>query len=524
MRNLSVKAKLMLLSGFQILSLLFVGITGYGGIGKVTERLTEATSVHFPAVRTMTLLDMMHDGLSAVVYRSLYEADHGSAESKAEVVRDAQEIAVNMKDYIAKIEALHSSPEVDAALVDVKASVNDYISSGQRIVNLASLGKGDTARAELAKFQSEFSKLEESLGKLGDLIESQANTSSTEGRADASGARTRSLIWILFSVAASLVAAVLLTSSLVRTLGSTSKALADNAETVRTASAQIAETSTELAQSTTEQAEALTQTAASLQEISAMISKSLESAKKSEEQSKNSKVKAETGKAAADRVSTSMSQIADSNRTILAQVREGNSDVAQVLVMIQDIGEKTKVINDIVFQTKLLSFNASVEAARAGEHGKGFSVVAEEVGKLAQVSGVAAKEISELLIRSSKRVEEILASTSAKIEVLIDEGTKRIESGVATSGECAQVLEEIVAETAQVAALAEDIAAASEEQTKGVGQINQALAQLDASNQLNTKNSEQASTYSAELAQQATSLRSSVTELETMVGGQKKAA
>ena len=73
----------------------------------------------------------------------------------------------------------------------------------------------------------------------------------------------------------------------------------------------------------------------------------------------------------------------------------------------------------IVFQTKLLSFNASVEAARAGEYGKGFSVVAEEVGNLAQMSGIAAKDISALLQSSVKKVEQIATESKTKIDRLV---------------------------------------------------------------------------------------------------------
>jgi methyl-accepting chemotaxis protein len=76
------------------------------------------------------------------------------------------------------------------------------------------------------------------------------------------------------------------------------------------------------------------------------------------------------------------------------QINYSNEQMSEIVKVIQEIETKTKVINDIVFQTKLLSFNASVEAARAGEQGKGFAVVAEEVGNLAQMSGNAAKEIS----------------------------------------------------------------------------------------------------------------------------------
>lgn len=72
------------------------------------------------------------------------------------------------------------------------------------------------------------------------------------------------------------------------------------------------------------------------------------------------------------------------------------------------------MINEIVFQTKLLSFNATVEAARAGENGKGFSVVAVEIGKLEQISGNAAKEISELLYNSTKPVSETIENNKIK--------------------------------------------------------------------------------------------------------------
>jgi methyl-accepting chemotaxis protein len=78
----------------------------------------------------------------------------------------------------------------------------------------------------------------------------------------------------------------------------------------------------------------------------------------------------------------------------IQELKENLSRISEVFKIVQEIAEKTNVINDIVFQTKLLSFNASVEAARAGEHGKGFAVVSEEIGKLAASSGKASVEIN----------------------------------------------------------------------------------------------------------------------------------
>src|SRR5690606_1064272 len=85
-------------------------------------------------------------------------------------------------------------------------------------------------------------------------------------------------------------------------------------------------------------------------------------------------------------------EIKDGSHEMVEQMNENARQIDEIGALIRRIEEKTSMINDIVFQTKLLAFNASVEAARAGEAGKGFAVVAEEVGSLAAKSGASAKE------------------------------------------------------------------------------------------------------------------------------------
>jgi methyl-accepting chemotaxis protein len=103
-----------------------------------------------------------------------------------------------------------------------------------------------------------------------------------------------------------------------------------------------------------------------------------------------------------------------------------NENMADIVKSIAEIKTKTNVINDIVFQTKLLSFNASVEAARAGEHGKGFAVVAEEVGALAAMSGNASKEIAQLLDGSLSRVTVLADETKQRADgIAIGSALKR---------------------------------------------------------------------------------------------------
>ncbi|MEC9283174.1 MAG: methyl-accepting chemotaxis protein, partial [Bdellovibrionota bacterium] len=96
-------------------------------------------------------------------------------------------------------------------------------------------------------------------------------------------------------------------------------------------------------------------------------------------------------------------------------IEEANKKLNELGSIFEEISSKTSVINDIVFKTQLLSFNASIEAARAGQHGRGFSVVAEEIGNLAQMSGKSATEISNLLSSSEEHVKNIISGTDEKI-------------------------------------------------------------------------------------------------------------
>lgn len=300
------------------------------------------------------------------------------------------------------------------------------------------------------------------------------------------------------------------------------KQLASNADQVAEASSQIAASSQELSQAVTEQASSLEETAASLEEITSMIAKATDNAETASRSSTESHRKAEQGREVVGQMLFSMDEISQSNEAILTQINDSNRQMSEIVKVIQDIGNRTKVINEIVFQTKLLSFNASVEAARAGEQGKGFAVVAEEVGNLAQMSGNAAKEITEMLGVSISKVEGIVKDTQQKVEKLVQNGKDKVDVGIAVAKQCSDLLNEIVQDVSTVSNLSQEISHAAKEQAQGVAEINKAMSQLDTVTQQNASSSEQTASSAEELSAQAESLKSSVANLEALISGNRK--
>jgi methyl-accepting chemotaxis protein len=295
--------------------------------------------------------------------------------------------------------------------------------------------------------------------------------------------------------------------------------LAKNSKEVSDASTQIASQATELSESATEQAAALQETVAAVDEISAMVEKNAEAANKSKEVSGHSRDAAMKGRETVEQMINAINEINHSNDEISHQMADSNRQLGDITKLINDIGSKTKVINEIVFQTKLLSFNASVEAARAGEYGKGFAVVAEEVGNLAQMSGNAAKEITEMLEQSVHQVESIVNETKSKVERLMTASKQKVETGSLTAKQCNEALEEILVNVSSVDSLVSEIAVASQEQSTGIREISKAVGQLEEVTQQNSTVAQHSSISAEQLNSQSVTLNSIVQQLVVIVRG-----
>ncbi|MBL0391546.1 HAMP domain-containing protein [Ramlibacter monticola] len=233
-----------------------------------------------------------------------------------------------------------------------------------------------------------------------------------------------------------------------------------SSESIATGTSQIATGNQDLSQRTETQASNLQQTAASMEQISATVRANADTTRAvSEMASTASRSAAASGDAVSQLVGT-MAGITESSRRI--------TDI---------IG----VIDGIAFQTNILALNAAVEAARAGDQGRGFAVVASEVRSLAQRSAAAAKEI----------------------KTLIEASVHKVQAGEQQAVHAGDSMKEVVEQVQQMTLLLAEISSATQEQTKGIAEVSQAVTQIDRVTQSNASLVEEAAAAAESLSRQA---------------------
>lgn len=292
-------------------------------------------------------------------------------------------------------------------------------------------------------------------------------------------------------------------------------------EAVSNSSYKLKLTSERVSSAATQEASSIQETVATLNEISSMISMSVEYATSSTDKAKLSQDMATKGKNTVQKMNHSMQQISTSIEEIQDHIRSNSENTERIINHIRVIKDKTAVINDIVFQTRLLSFNASVEAARAGEQGKGFSVVAEEVGSLASLSGSAANEINQLLIESEKEITVMLTQAEKDSTVVISKSLEQVQQGKQIAEECSDILDEINHHSEAVKKAMEEILNTSKEQATGVENITTAMNEIDTATHDTSDMAHEAQESSEQLNQQLLHIADHVGSLEMQFFGER---
>jgi aerotaxis receptor len=234
----------------------------------------------------------------------------------------------------------------------------------------------------------------------------------------------------------------------------------NNFEEIKTATSEIASGNMDLSGRTESQASSLQQTAASMEQLTSNVQQSATSVHDANELAeKASRVAAEGG-------------------NIVSQVVATMGDISASSRKIQDI---IGIIDSIAFQTNILALNAAVEAARAGEQGRGFAVVASEVRNLAHRSASAAREIKQL----------------------IDVSIEKVDAGARLTGNAGASMEQVIQSVSRVTAAMDEIHTATQQQSRGIGQVNQAVVHIDDITQQNAALVEQAAAAANSLVRQA---------------------
>ncbi len=249
----------------------------------------------------------------------------------------------------------------------------------------------------------------------------------------------------------------------VSTLRDALQKVGENASSIDAAAGEVSAAASDLSRRTEQQAASVEETAAALDQITATVRSSAQRAEEAGTLVARTRVSAEKSGVVVQRAVSTMGEIERSSR---------------------EIGSITDMMDEIAFQTNLLALNAGVEAARAGDAGKGFAVVAQEVRVLAQRSAEAAKQIKDLISKS----------------------TEEVKSGVTLVGETGAALEAIIGDVEEISKNVVAIVEASREQSTGLGEINTAVGTIDQGTQQNAAMVEQTSAASVSLAQQAEEL------------------
>nr|BDT29267.1 methyl-accepting chemotaxis protein [Bacteriovorax sp. HI3] len=527
--KLSLKAKILILC--TALSLLSVTISYFAYVGFTEIETTNARVVEKAAPGLDFINSMaLHYRNVRIHLRTLGLTGLNRADGDAAIKSAIAEILA-YDDLNKSYRATIVDAEEKAIYQKLDKEWEDFKKIGQRAISLYQAGKSEDKDALMRIFLVECpqaaAQFNEPLEGMIKYHQGHMHTYSEKSKEISKSANqliiTISLIGIIIGVIVSFIFAQNATK-LSMAINAIAYNLKQSAGEVASASNSIASSSVQLSQATTQQAASLQETSSSIEEINSMINSNTESANQSAQYSQKSLKSAEAGKEVVEKMIQAMEAINNSNNQIMSQLDESNKEMEEIVSLIGEIGNKTKVINDIVFQTKLLSFNASVEAARAGENGKGFSVVAQEVGNLAAMSGGAAVEITKMLDNSIQKVASISKNQKEKVGKLIQEGRVSIETGAKVAAECEMVLDEIVDTAGHVSRAVSEIAIAGQEQAQGVQEVTRAIAQLDQVTQENTANAAESANASSVLSEQANNLSSLVEQLVLTVEGKKKDA
>lgn len=476
---MNLKLKILIFSIAFSLVLLAIGLSGYRSMNKVAQTFDHVAEVNLSNANSLGLMQKHFAQVHQMSLRLLVGGQDRRFYEEA-----LQAIDESRRSYQAAARTYEGIPFVDGEeklYNQVKAAWENFDKAVADQMRIFKDPEG--ARNSAAISSLYFKEIYPTEAVFNTAIENLTRFQLDEGQkwsdlADetVSSSNITSLAITGFGVLLALVSGGLFSMNLSGRLKSVADRITSSSSEVSIASTQLSSAGQSLSASSTEVASSLQETVASLEEVSSMIKNNAENASEAARLARNVLSDAEKGEQNSRRLISEMEVLATDSKKII--------DIIDLM-------------DGIAFQTNILSLNAAVEAARAGEQGKGFAVVAEAVRSLAQKSSKSAKDIEQLIKGSVEKITAVEKLAKAGGESLIN----------------------IVASVKKMSDLTSEIAAASEEQSRGVSQISKAMNEIDQATQRNAGASEEVAASSEEMSSQAEMMSSVVNELNAVVLG-----
>ncbi|HSR11196.1 MAG TPA: methyl-accepting chemotaxis protein, partial [Thermodesulfobacteriota bacterium] len=392
-------------------------------------------------------------------------------------VSNIRDLEKKMDEDLKEFGKTIKSEEVRREYDNLQALLVKFSPLREKIIDRAVKGEKSETMAVMRGEALETAKgIDGSINKLFALKIKGGKEKSDQNAATGKAATTMALTFTCIGALAAVGLGVFLSKSIAGPLNRAIAGLTEGSDQVAAASGQVSAASQALAEGASEQAAGLEETSSSMEEMSSMTKQNADHARQA---------KAMMGEA---------NEIVDNVNHHMGNMAQA---IAEITKSSEETGKIIKTIDEIAFQTNLLALNAAVEAARAGEAGAGFAVVADEVRNLALRASEAAKNTNNL----------------------IENTMKAVKNGNDLTLQTQEAFKKNVEIASKIGKLIDEISAASQEQAQGIGQVSNAVAEMDKVIQKNAANAEESASAAEEMNAQAEQMKGVVQELSAIVGG-----
>ena len=462
--NWTLGKRLWILSLSLIILIGVIGLVPFEFNLFYSSKIKNFSEVLLPSIKDVVLSDMFRDTIRLNATEIELVLETKKMDKLPELVKEEHDNTKAFLFHLNNLTALGLSQEAEVLLKSILVDAKKYVEYANRFSELAEQGHLQEIQADFPEFLEVFGKLDISIPKLIILFENYSKNHLDESNSFRKNATIFNVFILVCSLLVGVVFSLFIIKKLNKDLNYLVYGLTEETQKISQAAMNLEMTSSDLSELTKKQGSAIAQTAASMEEMSSMLTQT-------SKHSANNMSIVDEGQMGAKNGMESINQMLSAMDSIQAS----NAKLEAISNLIVKIANKTKIINEIVSETRLLSFNASIEAARAGVHGKGFAVVAEEVGKLATMSGSSANEIRELLESSTIEVAHVVADIR-----------ERIATGKNIFKECETSFDNMRGILAKITEATKVIVSSTKEQELGVKQTTFAMRQMDQVTQRNS--------------------------------------